>query len=185
MPLCPRSGDFVCLGRGHPRGCPLRHPCKPSLMPSLTPGWGRGGGGGILSCQRREGVTQGLSGPCLSLVEDSFRRRECHSSAGPEIPPGSLPVTPWQPAVLVVGAVLTEGSCPCSVMEWGAETGHKAQCELHPSFLRKMLKELRGRGGHVSWGIRGGLTEVAETILREKGAREDIPERENGGQLLT
>lgn len=83
------------------------------------------------------------------------------------------------------GAMLTEGSCPHSVMEWGAETGHKAQCELHPSFPWKMLKELRGRGGHVSWGIRGGLREEVETILREKEAREDIPERENGGQSLT
>lgn len=48
-----------------------------------------------------------------------------------------------------------------------------------------MLEEFRGRGGHVSWGIRGGLTEEVETILREKEVREDILERENGGQSLT
>lgn len=71
-------------------------------------------------------------------------------------------------------------------MGWGAETGHRAQCELRLSFPWKMLlKELRGRGGHVSWGIRGGLTEEVETIFREKETREDIPERENGGQSLT
>lgn len=63
----------------------------------------------------------------------------------------------------------------------GAETSHKANCELCLSLPWKMLKELRGGCGHVPWGIRGGLTEEVGRILRKKEAKGDIPEREGVG----
>lgn len=87
-----------------------------------------------------------------------------------------------------VGAGVHRGIRPLgAVRGWGcgADTGHRAKCELCLSLPGKMLKE-PGRMWACPWGIKEGLMEEVGKILREKEAKGDIQrEREQCGQSLT